>query len=70
MSKASAVEIQNRNMLQTAVADRKLSEAQIRAMLFSALYQMSTFEMEQMLLDSLHISLEEFIVNLVPRNAK
>lgn len=60
MSRASTVETQNREMLQTAVADRKLSDAQVCVMLMRALDQMSTFQMEQMLQESLQMGLDEF----------
>lgn len=60
MSRASTVETQNREMLQTAVADRKLTDAQVRVMLMRALDQMSTFQMEQMLQESMQMGLDEF----------
>lgn len=60
MSKASTVETQNREMLQAAVADRKLGSAQVRVMLMRALDQMTTYQMEQMLQESMQMSLDEF----------
>lgn len=56
MSKASTVQDQNRNMLVAAVADRKLTDAQVRLMLMRALDNMTTFEMEQMCEASLQMS--------------
>lgn len=60
MSLASTLETQNREMLQTAVADRKLTDAQVRLMLMRALDNMNRFEMEVMLQSSLDMGLDEF----------
>ena len=60
MSRASTVETENREMLQTAVADRKLSDAQVRVMLMRALDGMSTYQMNEMVKVSLDMTLDEF----------
>ena len=59
MSKASTTQDQNRNMLVAAVADRKLSDAQVRVLLMRALDHMTTFEMEQMTTSALDMSLDD-----------
>ena len=63
MSKASTVQDQNRAMLVAAVADRKLSDAQVRVLLMRALDNMTTFEMEQMTTTALDMTLEDVEVH-------
>ena len=60
MSRASTVETQNREMLQTAVADRKLTDAQVRVMLMRALDELNTSQMERVLQLSMQMGLDEF----------